>query len=112
MERASLRQVQFSECRRGLRQLYSPVICFTTTSESEIDLEGAGFDGDGVLQGFQQGNVFGDVVVLVADPLGDAGGLAAGAFDDDADAGGSRVTVRSAVDVGYQIGHSAPDSPM
>ena len=34
-DRASLRQVQFREYRRGLRQAYTPVICFTTTSESE-----------------------------------------------------------------------------
>src|SRR5579864_2376068 len=33
--RANLRQVQFREYRRGLRQAYSPVICFTTSSESE-----------------------------------------------------------------------------
>lgn len=34
-DRASLRQVQFREYRRGLRQVYWPVICFTTICESE-----------------------------------------------------------------------------
>src|ERR1035437_3394215 len=34
-ERASFRQVQCKEYSRGLRQVYSPVICLTTTSESE-----------------------------------------------------------------------------
>jgi len=34
-ERANLRQIQFREYRRGLWQLYSPLICLTTTSESE-----------------------------------------------------------------------------
>ena len=34
----------------------------------------------------EQGKVFGDVVVLVANPLGDADGFALGAFDDDANA--------------------------
>src|SRR6266566_3183116 len=34
-ERASLRQVQCKEYSRGLRHVYSPVICLTTTCESE-----------------------------------------------------------------------------
>ena len=34
-DRANFRQIQFREYSRGLRQLYSPLICLTITSESE-----------------------------------------------------------------------------
>src|SRR5664279_4740336 len=63
------------------------------------DVEGAGVDGDGVLQGFQQGDVFGDVVVLAANGLGDANLFAAGLLDDHANAGRPRTTVGPAVNI-------------
>jgi hypothetical protein len=61
-----------------------------------------------VLQGFEEGNVFGDVVVLVSDPLGDAGGLAVRTFNNDANARWAGIAVRATVNVGDQIEHSAP----
>ncbi len=50
-------------------------------------MQSLGVYGDGVLQGFEQGDVLGDVVVLVSNPLGDADGFAVGTFNDDANAG-------------------------
>src|ERR1019366_7089300 len=62
-------------------------------------VESTSFDGNRVLQGFQQGNVFGDIVVLTADGLGDPPLFAAGLFDDDANAGRSRTTVGPAINI-------------
>ena len=69
-------------------QPYSPVICLTTTSRIRIDTQRRGLQGDGVLQGLKQGNVFGDVVVLAADPLGNPDFLSARVFDHHPNAGG------------------------
>ena len=45
-----------------------------------------GFERNGVLESFHEGGVFGDVVVLVADPLRDANRSAVAAVDDDPNA--------------------------
>src|ERR1019366_1788404 len=73
-----------------------------------IDMQRLGLDGDGVLQGLKQGNVFGYVVVLMPDPAGDTGNFAVVAFNDDANPGGPGISVRAAVHIGYEIGHSTP----
>ena len=73
-----------------------------------IDVEGFGLDGDGVLQGFHEGNVLGDIVVLMPDPLGDSNGFAAQSLNHYANARWARVSVRPAIDIRDQIGHSAP----
>ena len=62
-----------------------------------------------MLESFEEGDVLSDIVVLIANPLGDAGGFAVRALNHNANAGGAGVPVRPAVDVGYQIGHSAPN---
>src|ERR1019366_3597779 len=63
---------------------------------------------DGVLQGLQQGDVFCYVIVLMPDPAGDANGFAVGTFNYDSNPGWSGISVRAAVHVGYEIGHSTP----
>ena len=68
-----------------------------------VDEEGAGFAGEGALQGFEQGGIFGDIVVLPADPLSDASAAAGGVFDDHADSRRPRAAVGAAVDVGDQL---------
>jgi len=68
-----------------------------------IDVQGLGVEGDSALQGFHEGNVFGDVVILVADPLGDADGAVGAAIDDDSNAGGPRVSLGTAVHIGYEF---------
>jgi hypothetical protein len=46
-----------------------------------VNVQGLGLQGDGALQGFHERDVFGDVVILVADPLGDADGATGAAVD-------------------------------
>ena len=67
------------------------------------------FDCDGVLKGFEQSDVLRDVVVLMSDPPGNAGGFTVRTLNHYANTGRSRVSMRTAVDVGHQIGHSAPN---
>src|ERR1035437_2174160 len=67
-----------------------------------------GLNGDGVLQSLQQGDVLSNVIVLMADPAGDADGFAVGAFNHDPNPGWSGISVRAAVHISYEIGHSTP----
>jgi hypothetical protein len=73
-----------------------------------INVQSLGVYRDGVLQSFEEGNVLGDVVVLVSDPLGDTDDFAVRSFNYDANSGWSGIPMGSAVDVRYQIGHSTP----
>src|ERR1019366_134595 len=73
-----------------------------------INMQRLGVDRDGVLQGLEQGDVFCYVIVLMPDPAGDANGFAVGTFNYDSNPGWSGISVRAAVHVGYEIGHSTP----
>jgi hypothetical protein len=59
------------------------------------------FAGEGPLQSLHQGYVLGYIVVLPADPLGDADATSPGIFYDDADAGRAGASVGTAVHVRY-----------
>ena len=61
------------------------------------------FQAKRVLQGFQESDVLGDVVVLVADPLRDPDLLALGILDDDTDPRWSWTAMRAAVNVGNKF---------
>ena len=58
-----------------------------------------------VLQSFHQSGVLGNVVVLVADPLGDAHRTASAATDHDSNARGPRIPQATAVHIGYEFRH-------
>jgi hypothetical protein len=62
-----------------------------------------------VLQGLQQGYVFGNVVVLMSNPPGNAGSFAVRTFDDHPNARRSRISMGPAVNVRYEVRHSSPD---
>ena len=69
------------------------------------NLQGLGVELEGVLQGFKEGDVFGHVIVLVADPTGDADATAVRFFDYDADARRPRAPMTSAINVSYKMRH-------
>jgi hypothetical protein len=71
-----------------------------------VDVQLGGFEGQGTLQGFEQCDVFGYVVVLVSDPAGDLdSGRSFGAFNYDTNTGRPRVSMGAAIHVGYETGH-------
>jgi hypothetical protein len=70
-----------------------------------IDVQLVGIQCNRTLEGFHQGGVFGDVVVLVSNPLGDADGAILAAINDDTNAGRPGITQAAAIDIRHQIGH-------
>ena|SRR5689334_18989051 len=62
-----------------------------------------GFQSESQLQSLEESYVLGNVVVLAADPLGNADLAAESVFEYDADARGPRIAVRTAVHVGYEV---------
>lgn len=72
------------------------------------DAQHFGLEREGMLQGFEQSYVFGDVVVLMSDPFGDPDLLALRILNDDANPRGARIAVRSAIHVGNKNRHVAP----
>jgi hypothetical protein len=58
-----------------------------------------------ILQGFHQSGVFGDVIILMADPLSDSDGSALAPANDYPNTGGPGISQASAV----HIGHKFPD---
>ena len=65
------------------------------------------FQLNGKMQGLEQRNVFGHIVVLVPDPLCDSDHLAIRLPDDHADSRWPRAAMGSTVNVRYQMRHSA-----
>ena len=63
-----------------------------------------GVKRESALQGFHQRDVFGDVVILMTNPFGDADGAAGAAHNDHANAGRARVSLGSPIDISYQFG--------
>src|SRR6185312_3204632 len=72
------------------------------------NLQRSGFHLKGPLQSFEQGRIFGDVVVLMANPFGNANQFPIRRFDNHADARRSRAAMGTAINVRRQNGHSAP----
>jgi hypothetical protein len=73
-----------------------------------INVQSFGLKRESALQGFHQRDVFGDVVILMANPFGDADGAAGAAINDHANAGRARVSLGSPIDISYQFGdHSS-----
>lgn len=66
-----------------------------------INVQAAGVGGERELQGFHQGDVFGDVAVLTSNPLGDADRPRFCPFNNDPNASRPRISLGSAVDVGH-----------
>ena len=63
------------------------------------DAQHLSFQFQSVLQSFEQGDVFGNVVVLVPDPLRDPDLLALRILEHDANPGGSRTAMRATINV-------------
>ena len=72
-----------------------------------IDVQCPGLELLCTLQGLKQGDVFGDVVVLAADPARDADGAAIASLDHNPNARRPRVSQRTAIHVGYEVRHSS-----
>jgi hypothetical protein len=72
-----------------------------------INMQRPGFERLGTLQSFKKGDILRYVVVLAANPTGDADGAAVGTLDYDANTGWPWVSQRSAIHVGYEIRHPA-----
>ena len=70
-----------------------------------INVKFTGSKGNCVLQGFHQGSILGDVVVLVADPLGDSDGAAGATVDHDANTRRPGISQATAIHVGHEFGH-------
>lgn len=66
-----------------------------------VDVQGLRLQRNGALQGFHQGHVFGNVIILMADPLGDANGAAGAAFDNHPNTRWPRITQATTIHVGH-----------
>ena len=64
-----------------------------------------GLQSQRTLQSFEQRNVFGDIVVLVANPLRDSDFAAVGTVDNHPNTGRPWIPQGAAVHVGHQIWH-------
>jgi hypothetical protein len=64
-----------------------------------------GLEGYRILQGFHQGGVFGDVVVLMANPLRDPHGAICAAADNHPNARRPGISQATAVNIGYEFRH-------
>ncbi len=59
----------------------------------------------GILQGFHECRVLGDIVILMANPLGDADRTVCAAINDHSNARRARISQASAVYIGHQFWH-------
>jgi len=60
-------------------------------------------EGLSALQGLEESDILGYVIVLAANPAGDTDGAAVGTLDYDANTGRPWVPQRSAIHVGYEV---------
>jgi hypothetical protein len=67
-----------------------------------IDVQFMSLEQHRTLQGFKKSRIFGDIVVLPADPLGDSERFMAGAINDHSNAGWPRISQRATIDVGHE----------
>jgi hypothetical protein len=63
------------------------------------------FQRESALQGFHQRHIFGDVVVLPANPLRNSNWTSCAAAENDTNAGGAWISQRSAINICYEIRH-------
>jgi len=68
-----------------------------------VNVKLPGFKGQSALQGFQQGNIFGHVVILASNPLRDSDGRAFRSVKHHSNSGRPRISKRTAVYVGHHI---------
>jgi len=68
-----------------------------------VDVEGLGFLSDGKLQGFHESDVLGYVVILMADPFGDADGATLAAIDDHSNTGWPWIAQGTTVHIGHEF---------
>jgi hypothetical protein len=68
-----------------------------------INVEFLGFPLDGILQGFHQSGILGNVIVLAPDPFRDPDGTFRQTADYYANARRTRVSQASAVHIGHQF---------
>jgi hypothetical protein len=102
-ERASLRQIQCREYRRGLRQLYSPRILLNHDFGIRIDVKGLGSQGQSTLQGFKESKIFGHVVILSPNRFRNSDSAVLGTIHHHPDTRRARIPQRAAIYVGYEI---------
>lgn len=60
-----------------------------------------------VLQSFEQGDILGDIVVLMSDPFFDFNRSTRGAFNQNSNSRRTGIPLRSAINVGNEIRHAA-----
>ena len=60
---------------------------------------------DGILQGFHQRRVFGDIVVLISDPFGDSDGAVRASTDHDSNSGGPGISQAASIHISYKFWH-------
>jgi hypothetical protein len=68
-----------------------------------INAQRPGLHGDGVLQDFQQSNIFGDIVVLMPNRFGNSSLFSARTLNHDSNARPPGISVRAAVHIGHEI---------
>jgi hypothetical protein len=70
-----------------------------------IDVQFLRFESNGVLQSFHERGIFRDVVILVADPFGDAYRAGFAAVDNNSNARRPGISQATAIHVSHQLGH-------
>ena len=70
-----------------------------------VNTQRRGFQIQGALQGFQQGGIFGHIIVVMANPLGYPDQFSIRLFNQNANAGWPRTAVGATVDVSDEICH-------
>jgi len=68
-----------------------------------VNVKLPGFEAQSALQGFQQSNILGHVIILASNPLRDSDGRALGSVNHDSNPGRPRVSQRATVYVGHHI---------
>jgi hypothetical protein len=68
-------------------------------------VKGSRFEGDRVLQSLHQCGVFGDIIVLMADPFGNADRALVAAADYDSNARRTRISQATTVHIGHKFAH-------
>jgi hypothetical protein len=68
-----------------------------------IDVEGFRLLSDGELQGFHEGDILGYIVILMADPFGDADGAAFAAVDDHSNTRWPWIAQGTTIHIGHEF---------
>jgi hypothetical protein len=70
-----------------------------------INVQSLGFQGNRILQGFHEGYILSNVVVLMANPFGDADGATLAAINNHPNTRRPRVSLGAAVHISYEFWH-------